>query len=118
MNQLGTIELKFAELVWEKSPMSSAELVKLCEKEFNWKKSTTYTVLKRLNDKGIFVNENGTVRSLITKGEYYSLQSHSVINESFNGSLPAFIAAFTSKKELTKQEVNEIMDLIKKFEEE
>ena len=116
--ELGEVQRQFAEIVWEKEPIGSGELVKICDQEFGWKKSTTYTVLKRLCEKGILKNEGGTVSSLITKEEFYSHQSERFINDTFGGSLPAFLAAFTTKKNLTKEEVAELKRMINEFEEE
>ena len=110
--RLGAVEARFADIVWERAPLSTAELIKLCEAEFKWKRTTTYTVLKRLSERGIFKNDNGTVTVLITKEDFYSMQSERVINESFGGSLPAFIAAFTSRQELSDEEVAEIQAMI------
>ena len=110
--RLGAVEARFADIVWERAPLSTAELIKLCEAEFKWKRTTTYTVLKRLSERGIFKNDNGTVTVLITKEDFYSMQSERVINESFGGSLPAFIAAFTSRQELSNEEVAEIQAMI------
>lgn len=110
--KLGFVEQKFAELIWKNEPISSGELVKLCLKELEWKKSTTYTVLKKLCEKGIFQNENGTVSSLISKDEFFALQSKNFVDETFEGSLPAFIAAFTKKQTLSKKEIEEIRKMI------
>ena len=113
--KLGVIESKFANIIWERAPLSTAELIKLCESEFKWKRTTTYTVLKRLSERGIFKNENGTVTALISKEEFYSMQSERVVNESFGGSLPAFIAAFTSRQNLSEGEIEEIRSIIDKM---
>ena len=110
--KLGIVEAQFAELIWTNEPIASGELVKLCEKELNWKKSTTYTVLKKLCERGIFQNEDGKVTSLISKEEFYALQSEQFVEDTFEGSLPAFLAAFTSRKTLSKEEVEEIRRLI------
>lgn len=110
--RLGVVETRFADIIWQNEPLSSGELVKLCEAQLEWKKSTTYTVLKKLCEKGIFKNEKGTVVSLISKQEYFSLQSEKFINDEFNGSLPAFIAAFTSRKQLSEKDIFEIKRLI------
>lgn len=114
MNQirLGAIESRFADIVWERAPLSTSELIKLCEVEFAWKRTTTYTVLKRLSERGIFKNDNGTVTVLISKDEFYSMQSEKVVNEGFGGSLPAFIAAFTSRQNLSDDEIAEIRAII------
>ena len=110
--RLGAIESKFADIVWEKAPLSTAELIKICEAEFTWKRTTTYTVLKRLSERGIFKNDNGTVTVLISKDEFHSMQSEKVVKESFGGSLPAFIAAFTSRQNLSEDEISEIKSII------
>lgn len=113
--KLGLVEAKFAEIIWNKEPISSSELAKICLAELEWKKSTTYTVLKRLCDRGIFANNNGTVSSLISKKDFYALQSEEVVNDSFSGSLPAFVAAFSSRKKLTDEEINQLQDMINKM---
>ena len=110
--KLGVVETQFAELIWAREPIASGELVKLCEKELNWKKSTTYTVLKKLCERGIFQNNDGVVTSLLTKGEFNAVQSEQFVEDTFEGSLPAFLAAFTSRKTLSKDEVEEIRRLI------
>jgi predicted transcriptional regulator len=110
--QLGAVEARFADIIWGNEPVSSAEVVKFAEKELGWKKSTTYTVLKRLCEKGIFKNEGGKVSSLISKSEFYALQSERFLEETFSGSLPAFIAAFTKRKALSADEIEEIRRLI------
>ena len=110
--RLGAIESRFADIVWNKAPLSTAELIKICEAEFDWKRTTTYTVLKRLSERGIFKNDNGTVTVLISKDEFYSIQSEKVVNESFGGSLPAFIAAFTSRQNLSEDEIAKIKAII------
>lgn len=113
--KLGIVEQHFAELIWQSEPITSGELVKLCLKELEWKKSTTYTVLKKLCDKGIFKNENGTVTSLISKDDFFALQSKSFVDETFEGSLPAFIAAFTKKQTLSQKDIAEIRAMIDSF---
>ena len=113
--KLGVIESRFADIVWERAPLSTSELIKLCEAEFAWKRTTTYTVLKRLSERGIFKNDNGTVTVLISKNDFDSMQSEKVVNESFGGSLPAFIAAFTSRQNLSDDEIAEIRAIIEKM---
>ena len=113
--KLGIVEAKFAEIIWNNEPIASSELAKLALKELDWKKSTTYTVLKRLCDRGIFVNNSGTVSSLISKKDFYALQSEEVVNDSFCGSLPAFVAAFSSRKKLSDDEINQLQDMINKM---
>lgn len=108
-------EAKFAELIWQKEPITSPELVKLCEKEFEWKKSTTYTVLKKLCDRGIFQNENAQVTSLISKEEFYSYKSREFVEQTFGGSIPKFLTAFMGGKKLTAKQAEEIKELIDSF---
>lgn len=115
--KLGIVEAKFADIIWQNEPIASGELVKKCENELCWKKSTTYTVLKKLCERGIFQNEQGTVTSLISKDEFNSRQSEKFIEETFEGSLPAFIAAFTKRKALSKKDMEEIRRMIDSFEE-
>ena len=115
--RLGVVESKFADIIWRDEPLSSGELVKICEKELCWKKPTTYTVLRKLCERGIFKNENGTVSSLITKQNFFAMQSERFVEETFEGSLPAFVAAFTKRKSLTKKEISEIRKLIDSYEE-
>ena len=110
--RLGVIESRFANIVWERAPLSTSELIKICEAEFNWKRTTTYTVLKRLSERGIFKNDNGTIIVLISRDEFNSMQSEKVVNESFGGSLPAFIAAFTSRQNLSDDDIAEIRAII------
>ena len=115
--QMGAVESKFADIIWENEPVSSTELVKRSEEMFKWKKSTTYTVLKRLCEKGIFQNNKGTVTSLVSKQEFYSVQSDKFVEETFNGSLPAFLAAFTARKNLTPDEVAQLRRMVEEYEE-
>lgn len=114
MNELrmGAIESRFADMIWQNEPVSSPELVKLAAQELSWKKSTTYTVLKRLCERGIFQNRDGTVTSLISKQDFYAVQSEKFVEETFSGSLPAFLAAFTSRKKLSEAEIHELQELI------
>ena len=109
---MGAVEMRFAEIIWEPEPVSSGELVKLCEQELNWQKSTTYTVLRRLCQKGIFTSENGTVTSLMSRQMFQARPSEEIIEESFAGSLPDFVAAFTSRKKLSKKEIKELKKII------
>lgn len=115
--QMGPIESRFADLIWQNEPISSTELARRSEDMFKWKKSTTYTVLKRLCDKGIFQNNKGTVTSLISRQELYSVQSERFVEENFDGSLPAFLAAFTARKSLTAEEVAELRRMVAEYEE-
>ena len=113
--RLGAVELRFAHIVWENAPLSSGELVKLCEGELNWKKSTTYTVLRKLCERGLFQNKDGKVTVLIDREGYFALQSEQFVEETFGGSLPAFLAAFTAKKKLSGEEINELRRMIESF---
>ncbi|MBR1477417.1 MAG: BlaI/MecI/CopY family transcriptional regulator [Lachnospiraceae bacterium] len=113
--ELGAVQERFADIVWANEPIGSGELVKLCEKELKWKKPTTYTVLRKLCEKGLLQNVDGIVSSLVSKEEFYSVKSEQIIEDSYEGSLPAFIAAFTSRKKLTKAEVDEIQQMIDSF---
>lgn len=115
--RLGAVESRFADIIWENEPLTSGELVKLCEKELTWKKSTTYTVLKKLSERGIFRNEKGVVTSLVSKQELNSRQSEQFVEENFKGSLPAFIAAFTKRKAISQKDLKEIRELLDKYEE-
>ncbi len=110
---MGTAESRFADLVWANAPIPSGQLVKLCQTEFEWKKSTTYTVLRRLCDRGLFQNTDGVVTALISREDYYADQSHQFVEESFQGSLPGFLAAFTKRKQLTDKEIDALEALIR-----
>lgn len=115
--RLGVVESQFADIIWENEPLSSGELVKLCDEKLSWKKSTTYTVLKKLCERGIFQNIEGTVSSVISKQEFFAVQSEQFVEETFGGSLPAFIAAFASSKQLSSEEIAEIRKMMDSFEE-
>lgn len=110
--KLGTVEARFADIIWSNEPLTSRELVAICDRELGWKKSTTYTVLKRLCDRGIFCNENGRVTSRMTKEEFVSAQSEKFVEDTFGGSLPAFMAAFTKRKALSDADIAEIQKMI------
>ena len=115
--RLGAVETQFADIIWENEPLSSGELVKLCNEKLDWKKSTTYTVLKKLCERGIFQNQEGLVSSLISKKEFHGMQSEQFVEETFGGSLPAFIAAFASSKQLKEEEIKEIRRMMDQLEE-
>ena len=110
--RLGPIETRFAEIIWQNAPLSSGELVKRCEEELSWKKSTTYTVLKKLCARGLFQNQNGTVQVLLSREEFHALQSERFVEETFSGSLPAFFSAFTTRKKLSEEEIAQLKQLI------
>ena len=116
--ELGAIQERFADIVWANEPIASGELVKLCQKELNWKKPTTYTVLRKLCEKGLLQNEDGTVRALISRDAFYASKSEQIVADSYQGSLPAFVAAFISRKDLTAQEADEIRRMIDAFKRE
>ena len=113
--RLGVVETRFAELIWSHEPLTSGELVKLCAKELEWKKSTTYTVLKKLCDRGIFQNQDGMVTSVLSQKEFQSRQSRRFVEDTFSGSLPAFIAAFAEGGELSDRELLEIRRMIDSY---
>ena len=110
--RLGVVETRFAELIWAHEPLSSGELVKLCARELEWKKSTTYTVLKKLCDRGLFQNQDGIVTSIVSRQEFQSRQSRRFMEDTFSGSLPAFIAAFADGGNLTDRDISEIRKMI------
>lgn len=113
--ELGAVQERFADIVWAHEPVASGDLVKICEKELGWKKPTTYTVLRKLCEKGLLQNADGIVSSLVSKEDFYSAKSEQVVTESYNGSLPAFIAAFTSRNKLSVAEADEIQRMIDEF---
>ena len=113
--RLCVVETRFAELIWSHEPLTSGELVKLCAKELEWKKSTTYTVLKKLCDRGIFQNQDGLVTSVLSQKEFQSRQSRRFVEDTFSGSLPAFIAAFAEGGELSDRELLEIRRMIDSY---
>lgn len=115
--RLGAVEARFADIIWQNEPLTTRELVNLCEKELNWKRTTTYTVLKKLCERGIFLTENSKVTALVSREEFYAIQSEKFVEDTFDGSLPAFLAAFTARKALTDEEVNELRRMVKEYEE-
>ena len=116
--ELGEIQEKFAEIIWENEPVASGELVKIAEARLGWKKSTTYTVLRKLCEKGLFQNTDGIVTAMVSREEFGGAKSIQFVDDNFAGSLPSFIAAFSSKKKLSKKEVDEIQKMIDAFREE
>lgn len=115
--QLGVIEARYADMIWEHEPVSSSELVKMTAVEFHWKRTTAHNVLRRLIDKGLFQNENGLVTAVVSREEFYSRQSKKYVQDAFAGSLPAFIAAFTQNNRLTAEEAEAIHRMIDRAEE-
>ena len=116
--KLGAVESRFADIIWTHEPLHSRDLVALCQRELNWKKPTTYTVLRKLCERGIFQNVDGMVSSLLSRQEFYARQSEQFVQETFDGSLPAFLAAFTTRKALSAKEVQEIRRMIDAYGEE
>ena len=110
--ELGEVQKEFAELIWETEPVASGDLVKAALERFGWKKSTTYTVLRKLCEKGIFQNVNGMVSAVMSREEFFGKPGEEFVEEAFQGSLPAFIAAFTTRKKLSEQEIDEILKII------
>lgn len=110
--KLGTVEARFADMIWETAPVSSSRLAQLALRELQWKKSTTYTVLKRLCEKEIFCNEQGIVSARISREEFYALQSEKFVEETFAGSLPAFLTAFGSRRKLSEAEIDQLQAII------
>ena len=113
--KMGILESRFADFIWNNEPITSGQLVKMAEKELSWKPTTSYSVLKRLCERGIFQNQNGAVTSLISREEFYALQSEQFVEETFDGSLPAFLAAFGSRKKMTDAEIEELKSIIDGF---
>lgn len=109
---LGTIESRFADFIWENEPMTTKELVDLCAKELGWKRPTTYSVLKKLSEKGFFKMENKIVTALVTKNEYNARKSERFVEETFHGSLPALVLAFGSRKKLSQEEIDQLQQAI------
>ncbi len=117
MNRMGPLESRFADMIWNNEPLASRRLIQMAERELGWKATTSYTVLKRLCERGIFQNQNSTVTSLISREEFYAEQSDRFVKETFDGSLPAFLAAFGSKNKLSDREVEELKRLIDRMKE-
>ena len=116
--KLGVVEARFADIVWQNAPISTKELVKLCERDLDWKRTTTYTVLKKLCDRGIFKTEESIVSVIMSKSEFGAIRSERFVDSEFAGSLPSFIAAFTSRKRPTEKELAEIRRMLDDFEKE
>ncbi len=113
--RLGAIESRFADIIWKNEPIVSSRLAELAEEELNWKRTTMYTVLKRLCDRGLFQNDHGIVSSLMSRDAFYGLQSEEYVRESFGGSLPAFLVAFSSRKGLSDEEIQQLEELIQQY---
>lgn len=113
--KMGVLESRFADFIWNNEPIPSGQLVKMAERELSWKSTTSYTVLKRLCERGIFQNQGGTVTSLMSREEFYALQSERFVEETFDGSLPAFLAAFGSRKRMSDAEIEDLKKIIDGF---
>lgn len=113
--KLGMVEAHFADIVWQHAPLSTKELVALCERELNWKRTTTYTVLKKLCERGIFATENSVVSALVSREDFYAIQSEKFVEDTYAGSLPAFIAAFATRRRPSEQELQEIRRMLDEF---
>ncbi len=111
--KIGSAEARFADLIWAHEPVTSGEMAKLGEAQFGWKKTTSFTVLKRLCDRGLFQNQNGRVTSLISREEFYARHSQQYVKDAFGGSLPAFLAAFGRRSKLTEKEIDELEEIIR-----
>ena len=109
---LGAVESRFADIIWDHAPLKSSELVRLAAEELGWKKSTTYTVLKRLCQRGIFRNEEGVVQACLSREEFSARRSEQFVEEAFSGSLPAFLTAFTTRKKLSEEEIAQLQEWI------
>ncbi len=116
--ELGEKELQFSKIIWSNEPLSSGELVKLCETQLQWKKSTTYTILKKLCTIGYFSNEQSIVTSKISYEKYKSMQSRNFISDAFNGSLPKFLTAFVGRNKISEEEFYALKQMIDEYEEE
>ena len=114
--KLGAVEARFADLVWENAPIASRELARLCEKELGWKRTTTYNVLRKLCDRGLFFNDGGIVKAKLSRESFYCAQGETLVDEAFGGSLPAFFAAFTKRRALNREEIQEIQRMIDEAE--
>ena len=111
-------EYRFCLILWDNEPVSSGKLVQLAKEALGWSKATTYTVIRRLSERGVLKNENTIVTSLISKEDAQKSRLEEMVEETFEGSMPAFIAAFSKTKKLTRQEVDQLKTLIDSFEEE
>lgn len=113
--ELGEVQERFANIIWELEPIKSMDLMKVCKERLEWNKSTTFTVLRKLCEKGLFKNENGLVSSLMSKEEFAGVKSRQFVQEHFKGSLPAFLAAFVSDKSVPDKEADEIRNMIEEY---
>lgn len=105
-------EYRFCLIMWEQEPVSTVKLVKLCQEQLGWKRTTTYTVIKRLGERGVLQNENGIITSLISKDAAQAYEIDELVEKKFEGSVPAFVAAFTRRQTLSEKELDEVQRMI------
>ena len=108
-------EYRFCLILWENEPVKSSELVNLCKEQLGWKPTTTYTVIKRLSERGVLKNENTIVSSLVSKDEIQASEINEIVKKTFEGSLPAFIAAFIKHQKISEKEIDEVQRMIDRF---
>ena len=108
-------EYRFCLIMWEHEPVTAAELVKLCQEQLGWKRTTTYTVIKRLGEKGVLQNDNGTVTSLVSKDQVQAAELDELVEKTFEGSLPSFVAAFTRHRKLSDREIDQLQAMIDSY---
>ena len=108
-------EYRFCLILWEHEPIKSSELVNLCKEQLGWKPTTTYTVIKRLSERGVLKNENTIVSSLVSKDEVQASEINEMVEKTFEGSLPAFIAAFTKHQKISEKEIDEVQKMIDRY---
>lgn len=116
--RLGEMEKRLADIIWANAPLTTRKLTELCEEAFGWKRTTTYTMLKRLCDRKLFINNNGTIEIIVSKDDFALAQSQNFINETFDGSLPMFLTLFSKNKGMSKDEINRLQRLIDSYKEE
>lgn len=116
--RLGEMEKRLADIIWTNAPLTTRKLTQLCEEAFGWKRTTTYTMLKRLCDRNLFANNNGTLEIIVSKEDFTLAQSQNFINETFNGSLPMFLTLFSKNNRMSKDEINRLQRLIDSYKEE
>ena len=111
-------EYRFCRILWEHEPVKSGELVQLCREQLGWKPTTTYTVIKRLSERGVLKNENTVVTSLVSRDEAQTAEIDELVEKKFGGSLPAFVAAFAKSRRVSDEELDEVQQMIARFREE
>ena len=112
MPKIHESEYRFCLIMWEHEPVAAAELARLCQEQLGWKRTTTYTVIKRLGERGVLKNENGTITSLVSKDEAQASEIDELVEKKFEGSLPAFVAAFARRQDLSEKELDEVQRMI------